>query len=169
MGRNLVYNPLNIINYPLISTKLPRKQWVNNPEQRLPCPSTSFIYRAIATKKRETASLQSPVWYPERDLNPHDPSGQQILSLSCLPIPPSRQLASSRPSKFRPKKRGTVGRLKRVAPPLRNGHSSTRIFTRVCGCFGSCTPRHLYIPKCRLDRFSQGGRRIADTQSINFP
>ena len=24
-------------------------------------------------QKRETALLQSPAWYPERDLNPHDP------------------------------------------------------------------------------------------------
>ena len=47
------------------------------------------------TKKRETALLQSPVWYPERDLNPHDPSGQQILSLSCLPIPPSGQMVEA--------------------------------------------------------------------------
>ena len=27
--------------------------------------------------------------YPERDLNPHGPTGQRILSPSCLPIPPS--------------------------------------------------------------------------------
>ena len=29
----------------------------------------------LFNKKQETASLQSPVWYPERDLNPHDPFG----------------------------------------------------------------------------------------------
>lgn len=28
-------------------------------------------------------------WCAERDLNPHDRNGQEILSLSCLPIPPS--------------------------------------------------------------------------------
>ncbi len=29
------------------------------------------------------------MWCAERDLNPHGRNGQEILSLSCLPIPPS--------------------------------------------------------------------------------
>jgi hypothetical protein len=32
------------------------------------------------------------LWCAERDLNPHDRNGQEILSLSCLPIPPSAQI-----------------------------------------------------------------------------
>ena len=34
--------------------------------------SQSISYK-MKNQKRETASLQSPAWYPERDLNPHDP------------------------------------------------------------------------------------------------
>ena len=30
--------------------------------------------------------------YQERDLNPHGLNGHKILSLACLPVPPSRQL-----------------------------------------------------------------------------
>ena len=35
------------------------------------------------------SSFIHKIWCAERDLNPHDRNGQEILSLSCLPIPPS--------------------------------------------------------------------------------
>ncbi len=47
----------------------------------------------LLLKKQGTSLSKSLLKYSEWDLNPHSRNGQGILSPSCLPIPPSEQLA----------------------------------------------------------------------------
>ncbi len=47
----------------------------------------------LLLKKQRTSVVKSLAKYSEWDLNPHSRNGQGILSPSCLPIPPSEQLA----------------------------------------------------------------------------